>query len=73
MCLGSRGTLAEVWDDGGVRVGRLEDGTVVTLAFGPDAETGDQLLLHLGIPVEILDPTTAREARALREQGGFAP
>jgi len=73
MCMGSHAALAEVWDEGPARAGRLEDGTVVTLAFVPDAQPGDQLLLHLGIPVEILDPATAREARALREQGGVAP
>ena len=35
MCLGSIAVLAEAWDDGGARAGRLEDGCVVTLAFVP--------------------------------------
>ena len=73
MCIGSLAALAEVWDDDGARAGRLEDGTIVTLAFIPGAQPGDQLLLHLGIPVEVLDPTTAREALALRREGGVAP
>jgi len=73
MCLGSIRRLAEVWDEGGARAGRLADGTTVTLAFVPGARPGDQLLLHLGIPVDILDPPTARDARALLEEGGVAP
>jgi len=66
MCLGAISTLAAVWDEDGVRVGRLVDGSVVTLGFVPEAEAGDQVLVHLGIPVEVLDPGTAAEALALR-------
>ena len=66
MCLGSIAVLAEAWDDDGVPVGRLDDGCVVSLSFVPDAEPGAHLLLHLGIPVEVLDPETARDALELR-------
>ncbi len=55
MCIGSIATLAEAWDDDGARTGRLDDGCVVTLAFVPDAQPGAHLLLHLGIPVEVVD------------------
>lgn len=75
MCLGSIVVLADVWDDDGVRVGRLDDGCVVPLSFIPEAQPGEHLLLHLGIPVEVLDPVTAREALALRgsDSKGVAP
>ena len=66
MCLGSIAVLADAWDEEGARIGRLDDGCVVSLAFVPDAREGAHLLLHLGIPVEVLDPDTAREALALR-------
>ena len=66
MCIGSIAVLAEAWDEDGVPVGRLDDGCVVSLSFVPDAEPGADLLLHLGIPVEVLDPETAREALELR-------
>jgi len=69
MCVGSIAVLAEAWDDGAARVGRLEDGCVVPLSFVPDAAPGAHLLLHMGIPVDILDPQTAREALELREEG----
>jgi len=69
MCVGSIAVLAEAWDDGASRVGRLEDGCVVPLSFVRDAAPGAHLLLHIGIPVDILDPQTAREALELREEG----
>ncbi len=56
MCIGSSAVLVEVWDEVGSRVGRLADGHVVSLAFLPEAEAGDAVLLHLGIPVEVLVP-----------------
>jgi hydrogenase maturation factor len=66
MCLGTIARLVGTWEDGGVRMGRLDDGTAVTLAFLPEATPGAHVLLHLGIPVEVLDPDSAREALALR-------
>jgi hydrogenase maturation factor len=69
MCLGTIAGLDEAWDEDGVRVGRLADGSVVTLAFVPEAQAGAQLLVHLGIPVEVLDPCSAAEAVELRAGG----
>jgi hydrogenase maturation factor len=59
MCIGSSDVLVEVWEDGGARVGRLGDGHVVSLAFLPEAQARDVVLVHLGIPVEVLaaEPT----------------
>ena len=52
----------------GTRVGRLADGAVVSLAFVPAARPDDHLLVHLGVPVEVLEPDTAAQALALREE-----
>jgi hydrogenase maturation factor len=62
MCIGSIEVLVETWTDGGARVGRLESGRTVSLGFVPDAHAGATVLLHLGIPVEVLDPRAADEA-----------
>ena len=56
MCIGTQAVVAEVWGDDGARAGRLDDGCVVSLAFLPEAAPGDTVLLHLGIPVEVLAP-----------------
>jgi hydrogenase maturation factor len=55
MCIGTVALLADSWQDEGAPVGRLDDGCVVSLSFVPEAEPGDRLLLHLGIPVEVID------------------
>jgi hydrogenase maturation factor len=60
MCIGSQAFLVEVWEDAGTRVGRLGDGHVVSLAFVPEAEAGDVVLVHLGIPVEVIAPENAQ-------------
>jgi hydrogenase maturation factor len=66
MCVGSIAILEEAWEDGGTRVGRLDDGSVVTLSFLPEAQPGSHVLVHLGIPVEVLEPEAARDALRLR-------
>jgi hydrogenase maturation factor len=69
MCIGSIVRLVEIRDEAGVPVGRMEDGCLYPLAFVPDASVGAYLLLHLGIPVEVLNPEQAREALAMRLEG----
>jgi hydrogenase expression/formation protein HypC len=69
MCLGSIDILEDAWEDGHSRTGRLACGKVVSLAFVPEARVGDHVLVHLGIPVEVLDPEAAEEALALRVEG----
>ena len=64
MCIGSVAYLAEVWEIEGARVARLSDGHVVSLAFLPEAQMGDAVLLHLGIPVEVLELPTTKEGVA---------
>ena len=68
MCLGAIARLEEAWEEGGTRVGRLVGGAVVSLAFVPDARADDHLLVHLGVPVEVLEPETAEQALALQEE-----
>jgi hypothetical protein len=68
MCLGAIASLDDAWEEDGAPVGRLADGSLVTLGFVPEALPGSLLLVHLGIPVEVLDPAVARDALALRGQ-----
>lgn len=69
MCLGSIALLVEAWEEGGVRQGRLDDGSIVPLSFVPDAPAGAHVLVHLGVPVEVLTPDAAADALALRAAG----
>ena len=64
MCIGSVAYVAEVWETDGARAARLSNGRVVSLGFLPDAQVGDAVLLHLGIPVEVLELPTTKEGVA---------
>jgi len=66
MCLGAISRVEEAWVDDGVRLGKLQDGSLVTLSFVPEAAPGAYVLVHLGIPVEVLDRVIAEEALTLR-------
>jgi hydrogenase maturation factor len=66
MCLGTIQVLEESWEEGGTRIGRLEDGDIVSLGFVPDARTGAYVLVHMGVPVEVLRAEEAQAALALR-------
>ena len=70
MCLGSIAVLAEAWDDGRRRARPARRRLRRLARVRPRrAGPGAHLLLHLGIPVEVLDPDTAREAlRASRRR-----
>jgi hydrogenase expression/formation protein HypC len=70
MCLGTIHVLDDVWDDAGTRVGRLDDGHVVTLGFVPEADPGAYVIVHMGIPVEVLPAEEARAALELRTGAG---
>ena len=67
MCLGEIERVAEIWDDGGMRMARSECGVVLSLAFAPDASVGSHVLAHAGVAVRVLDPASAEDAEALRE------
>ena len=69
MCLGTIQLLEDVWEDGAARVGRLEDGSVVSLGFVPEAQAGAYVIVHMGIPVEVLRVEDAQAALRLRGAG----
>lgn len=75
MCLGMIVRLEEIWDSGGMPMGRgagAED--PICLAYVPEATAGDQVLVHVGFALEVLAPESAAEAIAVRERlsGGAA-
>jgi hydrogenase expression/formation protein HypC len=64
MCLGIPGLVIEVRDDASLRMGRVDFGGVrkeVCLAYTPEAELGDYVIVHVGFAISRVD-----EAEALR-------
>ena len=78
MCLAIPGqvltveTVADAW----TRTGRVRFGTIeksINLAFAPDAEVGDYVLVHVGFALQKIDPEEAgRIWEILREMEELA-
>jgi hydrogenase expression/formation protein HypC len=74
MCLAVPGKLVEVTGEGETRMGKVDFAGVarqVSLAFTPEANPGDYVLVHVGFALQTLDEEAARETleelRALGE------
>lgn len=77
MCLGVPARVVEVLEeDGGIPMGRVSfDGVVkeVCLAYTPDVEPGDYVIVHVGFAIARLDAAEAsRQLEALAAMDGVA-
>jgi len=73
MCLGIPGQITEISNDEVMRVGKVDFGGVareVSLAFVPDAECGDYVIVHAGFAISRLDEEEARSTLDLLAQIG---
>jgi hydrogenase assembly chaperone HypC/HupF len=71
MCLGLIGVVTRTFDEDGVPMAAVDTGDgdrSVCLLYCPDAAVGDDVLMHMGFVMEVLDPERAAESRELRRQ-----
>ncbi|HIC95858.1 TPA: HypC/HybG/HupF family hydrogenase formation chaperone [Candidatus Bipolaricaulota bacterium] len=65
MCLGIPGKIISIEDNPlGVRMGKVSFGGIVKevcLAYTPEAEVGDYVVVHVGFAISCLDEEEARE------------
>ncbi|MCX7960101.1 MAG: HypC/HybG/HupF family hydrogenase formation chaperone [Burkholderiales bacterium] len=81
MCLAVPGRIRRIRGDSPLeRSGEVEFGGVAkeaSLAFVPEAQPGDWVLVHAGVAIAVLDPAAAERAldalRALEAADGGAP
>lgn len=69
MCLGKIGKVARTWDEGGIPMGEVdtpEEAVNACLLYHPDVAVGDDVLVHMGFVVDVLDAERAEDARRLR-------
>jgi hydrogenase expression/formation protein HypC len=73
MCLAIPGKVIEVFEDRGLRMGRVDFGGTVKKACLeqlPEAAVGDYVLVHVGFALSLVDPAEAeRTYRFLEELG----
>jgi len=69
VCLAVPGQLLERWlGPGEIAYGRVAFGAVrreVCLAYTPEAQVGDYLIVHVGVAIQRLDEAAARATLAL--------
>ncbi len=71
MCLGIPGRIIEVQEGGLMRVGRVDFGGIireVSLAYVPEAQVGDWVVVHVGFAISRLEEEEAQEALRLLEE-----
>lgn len=62
MCLGVPGKIVEIYDAGGLRMGRIDFGGVqreACLEYVPEAEIGDYTVIHVGFAISRLSEKEA--------------
>lgn len=71
MCLGIPGKVIEAVGDGFMRTGKVDfDGIVkeVSLAYVPEVDVDDYVIVHVGFAITQLDEASAQETLALLRQ-----
>jgi hydrogenase expression/formation protein HypC len=62
MCLAVPGRIAAIYDSAGLRMGKVDFGGVsqeACLAYVPEAEVGDYVIVHVGFALSRLDEAEA--------------
>lgn len=71
MCLGVPGKIITIFEDNGVQMGTVDFGGVVRtscLAYVPDAQPGDYVIVHAGFAISQLDEAEAQRTLALLQE-----
>ena len=76
MCLAVPGKVIEIQGDGELRMGKVDFSGVqrqACLAYVPEVELGDYVLVHVGFAISRIDEEAAHETlAALKEMGALA-
>lgn len=68
MCLGVPGKITEIYEQDGLKMGKIDFGGITKeacLAYVPEAQVGDYTLIHVGFALNIIDEQEAMETLSL--------
>ena len=68
MCLGVPGKIVEIYEQEGLKMGKIDFGGVVReacLAYVPEAEVGNYTIIHVGFAINLVDEEEARRSYEL--------
>lgn len=74
MCLGIPGKIIDIYEQAGLRMGRVDFGGVIKeacLAYVPEAQVGDYTIVHVGFALNIIDEAEAQKTLALFNEIGL--
>jgi hydrogenase expression/formation protein HypC len=73
MCLGVPGKIIEIYEAGGLSMGKIDFGGVTReacLAYIPEAKVGDYTIIHVGFALNLISEEEALETLDLLRQIG---
>jgi hydrogenase expression/formation protein HypC len=73
MCLGVPGKIIEIYETGGLSMGKVDFGGVTReacLAYVPEAQVGDYTIIHVGFALNLISEEEALETLDLLRQIG---
>jgi len=71
MCLAVPGKIIEIYENAGLKMGKIDFGSVTReacLAYVPEAKIGDYTIIHVGFALNLLDETEALETLRLFDE-----
>ncbi|GAB4411001.1 MAG: HypC/HybG/HupF family hydrogenase formation chaperone [Anaerolineae bacterium] len=74
MCLGIPGKIIEIYEQNGLKMGKVDFGGVVRetcLAYVPEAKVGDYTIVHVGFALNLIDEAEAQKTLELFNQIGL--
>ncbi|CAG0974208.1 MAG: HypC/HybG/HupF family hydrogenase formation chaperone [Anaerolinea sp.] len=73
MCLGIPGRIVEIYEQAGLRMGKVDFGGVIKeacLDYIPEAQVGDYTIIHVGFGISKIDEVEAQRTLALLHEIG---
>ncbi len=73
MCLAVPGKIIEIYDSGGLKMGRMDFGGVTReacLEYVPEAQVGQYAIMHAGFALNLLDEEDAQKTLSLLQEMG---
>lgn len=74
MCLGIPGKIIEIYEQNGLKMGKVDFGGAVReacLAYVPEAQIGDYTIVHVGFALNLIDEAQAQKTLELFQQIGL--
>ena len=71
MCLAVPGKIIEIYEEAGLKMGKIDFGGVIReacLAYVPEAKVGDYTIIHVGFALNLLDEAEAMETLKLFDE-----